>query len=235
MRIVFKFFKTAIKREYKNFSAFTFIFREIVEILRYGRIRCYMKTSEYVRRNLDKIIFRLPSEPYLLDEIALCKFLHTILFPRSAKAKKLTFRFSFNYFFFKLFEFLLAFVTYRRIYRTSARKRNVLKLLTYLTKKYFSFCETNLFYENIAVIPLERQLPIARQQDTLVRAFRLRHQLQDSGIFVVRPVRIAAHHALRGIIPFVQVLERHPRSDEIRLAAHAEHRGADALAERRIR
>lgn len=33
----------------------------------------------------------------------------------------------------------------------------------------------------------------------------------------------------------MQVLERHPRPDEVRLAAHAEHRGADALPERGVR
>lgn len=33
----------------------------------------------------------------------------------------------------------------------------------------------------------------------------------------------------------MQVLERHPRADEVGLAAHTEHRGPDALAERGVR
>ena len=32
----------------------------------------------------------------------------------------------------------------------------------------------------------------------------------------------------------MQVLERHPRPDEVSLSAHAEHRGADSLTERGV-
>ena len=33
----------------------------------------------------------------------------------------------------------------------------------------------------------------------------------------------------------MQVLERHPRPDEVGLSSHAEHRGSDALTERGVR
>ena len=78
-------------------------------------------------------------------------------------------------------------------------------------------------------------MPITCKQDALVPAARLRHELQYSGVFVVRPVWVAAHHALRRVVPLVQVLERHPRPDEVGLPAHAEHRRADTLTERGVR
>ena len=147
----------------------------------------------------------------------------------------MTFRFRTDYLLLDLVEFGLAFVANGRVYRTSAWQRDVLEFLAYCPQKYLCFGKANSFYELVPVVPLKRQLPVARKQDALVPAARLRHELQYSSVFVVRPVGVAAHHALRRVVPLVQILKRHPRPDEVGLPAHAEHRRADALAERSVR
>ena len=147
----------------------------------------------------------------------------------------MTFRFRTDYLLLDLVEFGFAFFANRRIYRTTTRQRDILEFLAYCPQKYLCFGKANSFYELVPVVPLKRQLPIARKQDALVPAARLRHELQYSGVFVVRPVWVAAHHALRRVVPLVQILKRHPRPYEVGLPAHAEHRRADALTERRVR
>lgn len=147
----------------------------------------------------------------------------------------MAFRFSLDYLLLDLVELGFAFFANRRIYRAAARQRDVLEFLAYGPQKYLCFGKANSFYELVPVVPLKRQLLVARKQDALVPAARLRHELQYSGVFVVRPVGVAAHHALRRVVPLVQILKRHPRPDEVGLPAHAEHRRTDALAERSVR
>ena len=153
----------------------------------------------------------------------------------SAQAEELAAALALDYLLLDLVELGLAFVPDRRVDRAAARQGDVLELLAYGPQEYLRLGEADTLDVLVPVVPLQRKLPVARKQDALVPAARLRHELQDAGALVVRPVGVAAHHALRRVVPLVQVLERHPRPDEVGLSAHAEHGGADSLAERGVR
>ena len=180
-------------------------------------------------------MIRLPAGNGFLDPLLRICLLHVILFLKSAQAEELPARFGLDDVFLYLLEFGLALVAYRRVDGTAAGKRHVLELLADLSEEDLGLREADALDVLVAVIPLYRKLPVARKENTLVSVARLGHELQDACILVISPIRIAAHHALRGIVPFVQVLERHPGTDEVGLAAHAEHRGTDALPERGVR